>query len=128
MPALLFPEKPELYGSDRMLEPYTGIIFERSNGTISFNADMYRRFGWFGIVIGNIFLAFIYSFLVKYIFIRASSRSPFSWILVIFWISMIRVPPVGTLLRTIWHFFWELPKYLIILFTLNIFILFQQRK
>ena len=127
MPSFLFPNKPQLYGSDRMLQPYTGVLWERSNGTISLNADLYRRFGWVGVFFGTIIFGVVYSYLVRVVFTASSSGSFFGLMGAIFFMGMFRAPPTGTVLRTFWHFLWEIPKYYLSLYLFDLFHSFFQK-
>lgn len=122
MPTTLFPNKPSLYGSDTMLYDYTNVMHERSFGTITFNADMYRRFGWIGVLSGNILFGLLYGFATKFVFSLARSKVLFGTLLVIFSVGMFRNLPIGTLTRTVWYWLWELPKYMGLLLVIHWFI------
>ncbi len=119
VPKMLYRDKPLLYESDDMLYAYTRLTFERSFATITFNADMYRRFGWTGVFAGNIVLGLVYGFAVRFAFGIAKKKRLFGALLVVFIAILFRNLPVGTMLRTFWYWLYEIPKYIIILLLIH---------
>jgi hypothetical protein len=98
-----------------MLFEYSGVKYERSFATITFNADLYRRFGWMGVILGNIILGILYGLIVKNIFSISRNKQILRAMMVIFFVGMFRSLPIGTLQRTCWYWLWEIPKYMVLL-------------
>jgi hypothetical protein len=113
IPKIVYPEKPLLYDGDEIVKNYTDLEFFRSYATITFNADMFRRFGFIGVVIGNLLYGILYGSAIKLI-VRMYNRSAFIGVVfILFIVGCFRSPPIGTLLTTLWIWLWELPKYFI---------------
>lgn len=120
MPSMFFPEKPSLLDGDYIRELYTGVRNERSSITISYQADLYRRFGWLGVFLGYPVYALLISLFVRYGVRSAARPSTRLWgiMILLFITTFIHGVPFGSLLTMIWNFFYDYPKYLIILWTL----------
>lgn len=114
---MFFPEKPTLLDGDYIRELYTGVYYERSSIGISYQADLYRRFGWLGVLVGFPFYALAISLFVKYgARYTANKRTKLWGLLVLFFITtFIHGAPSGSMLTTIWNFFYDYPKYLLAL-------------
>jgi len=120
MPNMFFPDKPSLLDGDYIRELYTGIHNERSSITISYSADLYRRFGWTGVFLGYPFYALAISFFVRYGVRNAARKTTRLWgLMVLFFVTtFIHGVPFGSLLAMIWNFFYDYPKYLLVLWGL----------
>ncbi|MBO3460290.1 O-antigen polysaccharide polymerase Wzy [Aetokthonos hydrillicola Thurmond2011] len=117
VPKLLAPWKPLLIDGNEIVVGYTGIRYERSSANISFNGDMYRRFGWLGVIVSNFLFALFYSFVLSYIFFVYFSRNAlFGFLLILLSLSFLMNIPNSTLLSTFWIWLWDIPKYVIALF------------
>jgi len=126
IPKLLAPWKPLLIDGNEIVVGYTGIRYERSSANISFNGDMYRRFGWVGVIVGNFLFALFYSFVISYIFFVYFSRNAlFGFLLILLSLSFLMNIPNSTFLSTFWIWLWEIPKYVIALFALYKFAIGQ---
>ena len=120
IPDMIFPGKPLLLDGNQIASTYTGIKHDRSSSNISFNADMYRRFGWFGIFIGNICFALFYACVIRYSFLIYSQNNSlvgFAFILLTF--TFFINTPLSTLLGTIWIWLWDIPKYVLLFFAID---------
>lgn len=123
-PTVLNPNKPSLLDTGEVSALYTGgKISSRHSDCITFNGDLYRRFGWSGIIIGNLLFGIFYSSIFKLLFILYNNNSSkinsiYFLLLILFTCGFIAGMPNGTLLSTIWIWLWELPKYIFSLFIL----------
>lgn len=120
MPSMFFPDKPSLLDGDYIRELYTGIHYERSSISISYPADLYRRFGWIGVLLGFPLYALAMSLFVRYGVRNAVKQKDKLWgLLVLFFITtFIHGAPFGSMLTTIWNFGYDYPKYLLVLWLL----------
>ncbi len=120
IPKILYPEKPLLLDGDDIAGSYTGIKHERSSANISFYADMYRRFGWFGVFIGYIIFAIFYSRVIAFIFrVYYKQDALFGFLLILLCLSFLQVVPHSTLLTTFWIWLWDIPKYILAFMVLH---------
>jgi hypothetical protein len=123
-PTVLNPKKPSLLDTGEVSALYTGgKISSRHSDCITFNGDLYRRFGWTGIIIGNLIFGIFYSSIFKLLFILYNKNlskkiSIYFLLLILFTCGFIVGMPNGTLLSTVWIWLWELPKYIFSLFIL----------
>ena len=129
IPKLVAPWKPLLIDGNEIVVSYTGIRYDRSSANISFNGDMYRRFGWLGIFIGNFIFALLYSFVISYVFfIYFNKNALFGFLLILLSLSFLMNIPNSTLLSTFWIWLWDIPKYVIALIFLYKFATYHIQK
>jgi len=87
-------------------------------GTKSFEclytpADLIRRFGWPGLLIGSPIIGFIIAFLIRSWYRCASlDKSIFQFLLFLYPASFFWKFPFGTVMEFGWHLLWQMPKYL----------------
>jgi hypothetical protein len=117
MPSMFFPEKPSLLDGNLISSQYTGVFYERSSIGIRLQADLYRRFGWTGVIFGYFVYAVLLSLFVRYAFQTYSNPRKRIWgvVVILFIAGFVRGAPSGTLLETMWVFLYDYPKYLIVL-------------
>ena len=117
MPSMFFPDKPQLLDGNMITSEYTGKYYERSGLGIRLQADLYRRFGWSGVFFGYLLYSIILSMVVRYAFRSFADKRKRIWglMFLLFITGFVRGAPAGTLLGTIWIFFYDYPKYLIVL-------------
>ena len=126
VPKHLYPNRPEindghLIAKQVMGEMKTGVV----NGkhvwfpNISFGGDLYRRYRWPGVIIGSLGFGLFYALMARIWYQTASlSGSMFRLLLAVYPASFIDGLPLRSLSETVWNWFWELPKYLLILLVL----------
>jgi hypothetical protein len=120
VPNILYPSKPLLLDGDEIIVSYTGIKNDRSSGNISFYADMYRRFGWFGVFIGYIIFAIFYSRFIAFVFrMYYKQDALFGFLLILLCLTFLQYVPNNTLLTTFWIWLWDIPKYVLALMVLH---------
>ena len=124
IPKTFYPNKPSAYDGDAIARRYS----QRTIGglaTISFNADLFRRFGIFGIILGNFIFGLIYGFIVKNFFLNffiKPNNFNFSCILLLYIFNNFS----NTVLTNFWYLLYNIPKYLILIYFLFLFT--KQRK
>jgi hypothetical protein len=115
LPSQLAPWKKSLLDANEIVIDYLKdpTIF---GAGISFTADMFRRFGWTAVVVGNLLLGVFIGSFARWAFVLAA-RGHLVWstLLVIYIGSYLTSTPARTLLETAWIWFWELPKHLVLL-------------
>jgi hypothetical protein len=119
LPRTIAPWKPQLLDGNDIVIHYLDGYFSGGFATISFNADMYRRFGWIGVAIGNFCFGLFYGMVIKYFFKIYHSTSPALGLLfMIYTFNFIQRLPQSTLLSTFWMWLWEVPKHLLIIYVI----------
>jgi len=115
LPTALAPEKQNLIDMNDIVRKYrdSETIF---GGGITFTADMYRRFSWQGIVVGNLILGAFLGVFYRFVFRWQRGRHPVAGtLIVVYFISYFTSTPYRTLLETCWIWLWETPKHMIVL-------------
>ena len=118
IPKGVWKDKPLLLDGNEVVAAYSGVYQERSFSTITFNADMYRRFGWKGIFIGNLIYGIFFGYFSRYIFRLYHKNAILGFLFLAYSVSWFRGFPRGTMLTTFWYFLWETPKYVLLLMVL----------
>ena len=114
VPKLIFPSKPSLNDGMTVVLSYRNNVFTGGLATISFYADLYRRFGWIGVALGNFIFGCFYGFLSTRLFLNFNrKKNAMSLILILILISF---SPHKTLLRTFQIWLFDFPKYVIFFF------------
>lgn len=127
VPKHLYPNRPEindghLIAKQIMGEMNTGVV----NGqhvwfpNVTLGGDLYRRYRWPGVVLGAAGFGLFYALMARIWYQSASlSQSLFALLLAIYPASFIDGLPLRSLSETIWNWFWEFPKYLLVLLVLS---------
>ncbi|MFM7674873.1 MAG: hypothetical protein ACKO5F_04645 [Synechococcus sp.] len=126
VPKHLKPDRPEindghLIAKEVMGESKVGVV----NGThvwfpnMSFGGDLYRRYRWPGVIVGSLAFGLFYALMARIWYQTASlSASLFQLLLAVYPASFIDGLPLRSVSETVWNWFWELPKYLLVLVVL----------
>ena len=118
VPKMFYRDKPSLLDGNEITVQYTGTKFDRSAITPSIQADLYRRFGWTGVLIGYPFYALAASLLVRYgfnSFHKHSNKSLYGLLVLFFIETFLHGIPFGTVLTMVWNFGYDYPKYSVVL-------------
>lgn len=120
LPSLLAPQKKTLWDGNDIVRLYRADD-SVAGADISFSADMYRRFGWPGIPLGNLLLGLFLGCFFSWVF-RLYRRQPvIGFLLLVYFLTYFPAVPFLTLLETFWLWFWELPKHLLVLLFFSAF-------
>lgn len=115
LPTQLAPAKKPLLDGNEIVARYMNDPDIHGSG-ISFSADMYRRFGWKGIIAGNFALGLFLGGFFRWVFrLRLSGHTIWMTLMVLYFLSYFTSTPYHTLLGTCWIWLWEFPKHLIAL-------------
>jgi hypothetical protein len=121
VPHFFRPGTATLGDENEIVESYTGVEVERSFRTISFFADMYRRFGFPGLVIGTFIAAWFFATIsARVISIFHSRRRLCGLMFLMLMMEGYMLFPFSTLLRSFWLWFYDIPKHLVVLIALVI--------
>jgi hypothetical protein len=111
VPQLLKPNKPLLIDGNEIVVAYTGQRFERSASAISLSADLYRRWGWWGVPFGLFLVGLVYGFLVRAVlFIFWDISVTVGVVLIAFIVGMAQIGFYSTVLTTWWIWMYDIPK------------------
>lgn len=124
IPKTIYPNKPNAYDGDEIARRYAPRIIG-GLASISFNADLYRRFGVYGIMLGNFLFGLLLGLIVKKFFLNFYLKPDnfnFSCILLLYVFNNFS----NTVLTNFWFLSYNIPKYLLFLYLL--FLLTKQRK
>ncbi len=114
VPQLLAPNKPNLSDGNDIVVSYTGIRYERSYDSISLSADLYRRIGWPGLMVGLPILGVCYGLFVRLVLGLLRNHYPVQGLaLLVLLVSGLQMPFTGTVLGTWWIFAYDLPKHVL---------------
>jgi hypothetical protein len=118
IPQFFRPGTGTLADEDDILSLYTGL--QNAKGyALSFQADMYRRFGITGIIVGTgvagWFFAAISAFVIS---LFHSRRKLYGLLMLMLMAEGYTFFPFGTLLRCFWLWFYDVPKHLIAMIAL----------
>jgi hypothetical protein len=96
---------------------YTGGVFTRTGKALTLPADLYRRFGWFGIPFGVAAAFWVYGRFCGWCYrIYFEKNALLGILLILFTFSFFQARPFSTVLTTWWIFFYEIPKHLVLLY------------
>jgi hypothetical protein len=126
VPKHLYPNRPEindghLIAKQVMGEMKTGVVDNKHIWfpNMTFGGDLYRRYRWPGVIIGSLTFGLFYALLARIWYQTASlSNSMFRLLLAVYPASFIDGLPLRSVSETVWNWFWEFPKYLLILLAL----------
>jgi len=117
VPYFLYRERPILYDANQVLIDYTGGVFTRTGKALTLPADLYRRFGWFGITFGVAAAFWVYGRFCGWCYrIYFEKNALLGILLILFTFSFFQGRPFSTVLTTWWIFFYEIPKHLVLLY------------
>jgi hypothetical protein len=118
LPSQFAPDKKPLLDGNEIVSTYMDNRQIFGSG-ISFSADMYRRFGWGGILAGNLCLGLFLGRFARWVF-RLQIRHKELWtvLLLVYFMSYFTSTPFHSLLGTAWIWLWEFPKHLVVLYVL----------
>ncbi|MEB3242547.1 MAG: hypothetical protein VKO44_02830 [Cyanobacteriota bacterium] len=124
VPRHLHPDRPEIFDGPRLAKQLQGV----PRGTwadvwfpcLSLPADLWRRWGAPGLVLGSLVVAVVVNGLTA-LWCRgvAGSERAFALLLLVFPSTCLQAFPFGTVQETCWALLWELPKYLLTLWLLG---------
>jgi hypothetical protein len=87
---------------------------------VTFGGDLYRRYRWPGVVLGAAGFGLFYALMARIWYQTASlSQSLFPLLLAMYPASFIDGVPLRSVSETIWNWFWEFPKYLLVMLVLS---------
>lgn len=126
VPKHLYPNRPEindgyLIAKEIMGQPMAGTVDGKHVWfpNVSFAGDLYWRFRWPGVVIGSLLFAAFYALLSRLWYRWASlSGSLFAFLIAIYPGTFFNGVPLRSLSETVWNWFWDFPKYLLVLLLL----------
>jgi hypothetical protein len=124
VPNMFYRNKQTIFDGDDITYEYTGIKLQRTSIGPSIQGDLYRRFGWLGIIIGYAIYSLANSLLVKHGFTNyhKKDRKIYGLLVLLFVVQFLHGIPAGSVLTMIWNFSYDIPKYLIIFFLINLWI------
>lgn len=123
VPQILAPNKPYLFDGDEIVISYTNNRQARSFSTISFSADLYRRFGWGFIPLGLLILGVVYGYFIRFVvfvYLNISVIAGVTLFAVI--VGGLQTGVLSTVLTTWWIWAYDLPKHLVPLTLLVVFL------
>lgn len=128
IPKTIYPNKPSIFDGHAIAVSYRD-SYSGGIATISFNADLYRRFGWRGIIAGNLIFGLVYGFVIS-LFFNLYNRKPNTLHLLFVLLLFTFYVNTGTVLVTFWTWLYVFPKYLIALYVIYILlnVVFKRRK
>ena len=138
VPRLFLPNRPEvndghLIANEIRSQPNHGKKEGRYRTfrNVSFGADLYWRFRWFGVIIGSALFGAFYALASRFWYRYASLNGEiYGVLLALFPSTFLQGPPLRSVSETAWNWLYEFPKYLIVLFALGFLIksLIKNRK
>jgi hypothetical protein len=126
LPTTIFPNKPQIVDGFSIVKSYFGEgEFYGGFADVGFETDLYRRFSWLGILIGNFIFGIFYGLLVK-TFVKQFDKRPnvFNFLKMLLFYTFYF--PTSTVLTTFWIWLYQFPKYLAATYAL--YILFSIHK
>jgi hypothetical protein len=130
IPKHFYPNRPEindghLIAKQIMGEINTGVVDGQHVWfpNVTFGGDLYRRYRWPGVVLGAAGFGLFYALMARIWYQTASlSHSLFAFLLAIYPASFIDGLPLRSVSETVWNWFWEFPKYLMVFLVMSWFI------
>lgn len=115
IPKTFFPGKPSAFDGTYIAQKYNPFV--EGIATVGLNADLYRRFGWKGIPIGNLLFGLFYGFISKFLFSKFYYKnSLFSFLLIL--LLFVFMFSTGSVLTTFYLWMYEYLKYVLIIYFL----------
>lgn len=123
VPHVLAPDKPPLWDSNEIVVSYTNIRQERSFASISLGADLFRRLGWPGFLIGMFLFAIFFGLFTRFVLNAFCHWNAHLGILLIaFLVAGVQSGFSSSVLQTWWIWAYDMPKHLVALFLLHFFL------
>jgi len=95
---------------------------------VSFSADLYWRFRWPGVLLGSSIFGLLYAYFCRAWYqLAALNRSTATTLIALFPSTFLQGPPLRSLSETAWNWFYEFPKYVLILAAITVLIEFVNR-
>jgi hypothetical protein len=112
VPNFLVRDRPNLIDGNDIVARYTGVIHARSFSKVSLRADLYRRFGMAGVVLGALLFGILLASILRLIRFGLESRMPESGVLAI--LLIVTYYRTGlenqSLFTTWWQWTYDIPK------------------
>ena len=124
VPKHLMPDRPILFDGHLIAKQLQRIentgLYKYWYPCLSLPADLLRRWGVPGVLLGSLVLALIFNLLVRFWYRNASvSTSTFQLLVMLLPATYLQSFPLGTVSETVWALLWELPKYLLVLWLIG---------
>ena len=95
---------------------------------VSLSADLYWRFRWPGVLLGSSIFGLLYAYFCRAWYqLAALNRSTATTLIALFPSTFLQGPPLRSLSETAWNWFYEFPKYVLILAAITVLIEFVNR-
>ena len=127
IPKHLYPQRPEINDGHLIAKEIMGTPEMGTVGgihiwfpNVSFGGDLYRRFRWPGVILGSTVFGLFYA-LVSRIWYRVASLSHgfYRFLIAIYPATFFNGVPLRSVSVTVWNWFWDFPKYLLVLLALS---------
>ncbi|MEB3316918.1 MAG: hypothetical protein VKO39_02070 [Cyanobacteriota bacterium] len=123
VPKHFYPNRPEindghLIAKEIMGQPMAGTVDGKHVWfpNVSFAGDLYWRFRAPGVVLGALLFAAFYALLCRLWYRWASlNGSLFAFLIAIYPATFLNGLPLRSVSETVWNWFWDFPKYLLVL-------------
>jgi hypothetical protein len=127
IPKHLYPNRPEINDGHLIAKQIMGMEQEGVVGgkhtwfpNVTFGGDLYRRYRWPGVVIGAGIFGLFYALMARLWYRLASlGGSLFALLLTFYPATFMDGLPLRSVSETVWNWFWELPKYLLVLLVVS---------
>ena len=124
LPKHLIPTRPVLFDGHLIAKSLQGVPSGPKADVwfpcFSLPADLMRRWGFPGVILGSLLLAAFVQLLFRLWYQTVSlSGSTFQLLLLLLPATYLQSFPFGTVSETAWSLLWELPKYLLVLWMLG---------
>jgi hypothetical protein len=114
IPQYLLPDRPTLMDGDAIAAEYRGYTQARTFATISFEADLFRRWGLLGVLIGVPIAAYISAMFMRFVMRTLISRDVvFGCLMLSILMSLFIVTPWSTVSWSAQRWLYDLPKHII---------------
>lgn len=128
IPRALMPTKPELNDGHLIANeirnlPEAGLYRGRyvSFENVTFEGDLYRRFGWPGVIMGSILFGVFFNLFCRLWYLNADLNSNIAVILLTLMPStFLQGVPLRSVSETGWNWLYEMPKYAIVFLMIGI--------
>jgi hypothetical protein len=127
IPKHLYPNRPEINDGHLIAKQIMGMENEGVVGgkhiwfpNVTFGGDLYRRYRWPGVVIGAGLFGLFYALMARLWYKLASlGGSLFALLLTFYPATFMDGLPLRSVSETVWNWFWEFPKYLLVLLVVS---------
>jgi len=127
VPKHLYPQRPEINDGHLIAKEIMGTPELGTVGgihiwfpNVSLGGDLYRRFRWPGVILGSIIFGLFYALLSRIWYQIASLSDRFyRFLIAIYPATFFNGVPLRSVSETVWNWFWDFPKYLLVLLVLS---------